>query len=171
MKRSDDRPEAPADAVQRPQRNPMLRPSFYFWLSCWFGVIVHIAIEDTEHWYVAVWLMYLVCYPAVLFLIFIWKLLRSMFFPTPVQIVKGFRRQWPAISEGPQIVRVHRGESEMYVTVAREQNTWCDWCYQPRPVLIETEDSRWFCEGCTGDVDGDELWRAAVVSLVGNDGL
>lgn len=34
--------------------------------------------------------------------------------------------------------------------------------------LIETEDGRWFCEGCTGDVDGDELRRAAVVLLVGN---
>jgi len=38
-------------------------------------------------------------------------------------------------------------------------------------VLIETEDGQWFCELCTGDVDGDELWRAAVITLMGDDGL
>jgi len=62
-------------------------------------------------------------------------------------------------------------ESEFYVTVAHEQNASCDSCAQPRPVLIETEDGQWFCEVCTGDVEGDELWRAAVITLIGNDGL
>jgi hypothetical protein len=38
-------------------------------------------------------------------------------------------------------------------------------------VLIETEDGQWWCEVCTGQVDGDELWRAAVISLMGNDGI
>ena len=62
-------------------------------------------------------------------------------------------------------------ESEFYVTVAHERNAACDSCAQPRPVLIETEDGRWFCELCTGEMDGDELWRAAVISLIGDDGL
>ena len=62
-------------------------------------------------------------------------------------------------------------ESEFYVTVAHEPGAACDSCAQPRPVLIETEDGQWFCEVCTGDVGDDELWRAAVIALMGNDGL
>ena len=74
--------------------------------------------------------------------------------------------------------RFRRGEgapqetgAEFYVTVAHEPHAACDSCSQPRPVLIETEDGEWFCEICTGDVDGDELWRAAVITLIGDDGL
>jgi hypothetical protein len=62
-------------------------------------------------------------------------------------------------------------ESEFYVTVAHEPGAACDVCAQPRPVLIETEHGEWWCEVCTGDVDGNELWRAAVIALMGNDGL
>lgn len=62
-------------------------------------------------------------------------------------------------------------ETEFYVTVAHEPGATCDSCAQPRPVLIETEDGQWWCEVCTGQVDGDELWRAAVIALMGNDGI
>ena len=57
------------------------------------------------------------------------------------------------------------------MTVAHEPAAACDSCAQPRPVLIETEDGQWFCEVCTGDVGDDELWRAAVIALMGNDSL
>ena len=62
-------------------------------------------------------------------------------------------------------------ETEFYVTVAHERGSACDSCAQPRPVLIETEDGQWWCEVCTGQVDGDELWRAAVISLMVGDSL
>ena len=62
-------------------------------------------------------------------------------------------------------------ETEFYVTVAHERGSACDSCAQPRPVLIETEDGQWWCEVCTGQVDGDELWRASVISLMGGDSL
>ena len=57
------------------------------------------------------------------------------------------------------------------MTVAHESNAACDSCAQPRPMLIETEDGQWFCELCTDGVDGDELWRAAAISLMGDYGL
>jgi hypothetical protein len=62
-------------------------------------------------------------------------------------------------------------EIEFYVTAAHEPRAACDSCAQPRPVLIETEDGQWWCEVCTGQVDGDELWRSAVIALMGNDGI
>lgn len=62
-------------------------------------------------------------------------------------------------------------ETEFYVTVAHEPGAACDSCAQPRPLLIETEDGQWWCEVCTGQVDGDELWRSAVIALMGNDGI
>ena len=62
-------------------------------------------------------------------------------------------------------------ETEFYVTVAHERGSACDSCAQPRPVLIETEDGQWWCEVCTGQVDGDELWKAAVITLMGGDSI
>jgi hypothetical protein len=59
-------------------------------------------------------------------------------------------------------------EAEFFVTVAQEPGTVCDSCAQPRPVLIETEEGEWWCQVCTGEVDGDELWQAAVIALIGD---
>jgi len=62
-------------------------------------------------------------------------------------------------------------ESEFYVTVAHERGAACDSCTQPRPVLIETEDGQWFCELCMGEIDEDQLWRAALITLIGDSTL
>jgi hypothetical protein len=35
-------------------------------------------------------------------------------------------------------------------------------------VLIETEDGQWFCEPCMGEIDEDQLWRAALITLIGD---
>ena len=52
--------------------------------------------------------MYVILFPSLMFLVGTWKILRFNFFPSPVQLLKGFRRQWHVIEKGPVVVRVHR---------------------------------------------------------------
>ena len=53
-------------------------------------------------------LLWVIIFPSLMFLGGTWKILRFNFFPSPVQLWKGFRRQWHAIEKGPVVVRVHR---------------------------------------------------------------
>jgi hypothetical protein len=41
--------------------------------------------------------MYVILFPSLMFLGGTWKILRFNFFPSPVQLLKGFRRQWHVI--------------------------------------------------------------------------
>ncbi|MGA1220443.1 MAG: hypothetical protein ACO3XP_07350 [Ilumatobacteraceae bacterium] len=53
-------------------------------------------------------LVYVILFPSVMFFSASFKTLRFNFFPSPLQLWKGFRRQWHAIEKGPVVVRVHR---------------------------------------------------------------
>ena len=52
------------------------------------------------------------------------------------------------------------------MTSAHEVGTTCDFCAQPRPLLIEQEDGSWLCEVCTGNFSVDDLWRLAVLDAI-----
>ena len=52
--------------------------------------------------------VYVILFPSFMLVGAVWKILRFNFFPSPVQLWKGFRRQWHAIEKGPVVVRVHR---------------------------------------------------------------
>lgn len=38
----------------------------------------------------------------------IWKMLRFFYFPTPSQLMRGFRNIWPVVKRGPIVTRVKR---------------------------------------------------------------
>jgi hypothetical protein len=118
-------------------------------------------------------LLYVICFPSVMLLISILKILRYSYFPSPIQLFRGFQRQWSAIDQGPVVTRVHRNKdgADVYTTVAHESRVACDTCAQPFPVLIETDDGQWICGVCAGEFGEDELWRAAAITLMGDDGL
>lgn len=77
----------------------------------WFVLLVMVSIllpysEDNP--FITVAFVYVILFPSFMFMGGTWKILRFNFFPSPVQLWKGFRRQWHAIEKGPVVVRVHR---------------------------------------------------------------
>ena len=60
--------------------------------SIWWGIV----------------LVYVIIFPSLMFLNAIFKVLRFNYFPSPVQLWRGIRRQWHAVEKGPVVVRVHR---------------------------------------------------------------
>jgi hypothetical protein len=75
----------------------------------WFVLLVMVSIllpysEDNP--FITVAFVYVILFPS--FMGGTWKILRFNFFPSPVRLWKGFRRQWHAIEKGPVVVRVHR---------------------------------------------------------------
>lgn len=67
---------------------------------------------DNDFWPLTVMLMiWAVTYPSFVFTSVIWKTLRFFYFPTPLQLWKGFKRQWPTVKKGPVVTRVGRPPS------------------------------------------------------------
>lgn len=52
--------------------------------------------------------LFCVFYPSIAFGNVIWKTLRYNYFPTPMQLMRGLKRQWPNIKRGPVVTRVKR---------------------------------------------------------------
>jgi hypothetical protein len=77
------------------------------WLVLFFVAPVLISLE-TGNPVVALLFGYVILYPSFAFVMAVIKILRFNFFPSPLQLWKGFRRQWHVIEKGPVVVRVHR---------------------------------------------------------------
>lgn len=45
-------------------------------------------------------------YPSYVVAKHIWKLLRFNYFPTPVQLYRGFANVWPLVEKGPVVTRI-----------------------------------------------------------------
>jgi hypothetical protein len=55
------------------------------------------------------------------------------------------------------------------VTIGNEY-TECDSCCLPTQMLIEQVGGAWICEICNSGIDGDDLWKAAVIGGVYSGG-
>ena len=56
-------------------------------------------------------MVWAILYPSFAFSSVMWKMLRFNYFPTPLQLMKGFARLWPAVKKGPVVKRVGRPPS------------------------------------------------------------
>ena len=93
--------------AQKPSRLRLIKNKWFQW----FVLLVMVSIllpysEDNP--FITVAFIYVILFPSFMFMGSTWKILRFNFFPSPVQLWKGFRRQWHAIEKGPVVVRVHR---------------------------------------------------------------
>lgn len=77
----------------------------------WFAMLIMVSVmlpyNEGSLWWGLV-LVYVIFFPSIMFINSIFRVLRFNYFPSPVQLWKGFRRQWRAIEKGPVVVRVHR---------------------------------------------------------------
>lgn len=51
---------------------------------------------------------YIVLLPSYMFMGWLWKSYRFLQLPTPIQLLKGFIKQWDFVRKGPVVTRVHR---------------------------------------------------------------
>jgi hypothetical protein len=49
-----------------------------------------------------------IVYPTLWFSRAMWGMLRFNYFPTPLQLMKGFKRIWPVVRKGPVVTRIHQ---------------------------------------------------------------
>jgi hypothetical protein len=80
------------------------------WITMFFVVPILIGME-VENPILTVLFVYVILYPSFAFVMAVIKILRFSFIPSPIQLWKGFRRQWHVIEKGPVVVRVHRKKS------------------------------------------------------------
>lgn len=55
--------------------------------------------------------LYVIFAPSVAFVYVAWKFYKFNYMPTPIQLVKGFSRLWPAVKRGPVVTRVKQHRS------------------------------------------------------------
>lgn len=77
-----------------------------WWLYCWPIILVTSAFDST-HYAAVVPIVYVLTLPPILVVYWTWKQIRFLFLPTPMQILKGFKKLWPAVRKGPIVTRVH----------------------------------------------------------------
>jgi hypothetical protein len=85
----------------------LLKNPWFRWFITFIGSSILVSLE-TENPIVPFLFAYAILYPSFAFVMATIKILRFNFFPSPLQLWKGFRRQWHAIEKGPVVVRVHR---------------------------------------------------------------
>jgi len=93
-----------------PSGSPKRRLIKNKWLQ-WFVLLVMVSIMlpySEGNPFISFALVYVILFPSFMLVGGTWKVLRFNFFPSPLQLWKGFRRQWHAIERGPVVVRVHR---------------------------------------------------------------
>lgn len=76
----------------------------------WFLVLcisVQLPGTDAEGPLLYVILLWVFLFPLLSFSGAIWKTLRFFYFPSPLQLWKGFKRTWPFVRKGPVVTRIH----------------------------------------------------------------
>ena len=96
----------PLMTMPEPRRR-LIKYKWFQWFLMFISVSVLLPFNEGNP-LVAVAFIYVVLFPSFMYVGAVWKVLRFNFFPSPVQLWKGFRRQWHAIERGPVVVRVHR---------------------------------------------------------------
>jgi hypothetical protein len=89
------------------QRDRPISTRWRIWIAMFFVVPILIGME-VENPILTVLFVYVILYPSFAFVMAVIKILRFNFIPSPLQLWKGFRRQWHVIEKGPVVVRVHR---------------------------------------------------------------
>ena len=103
----DDIMNETLEGSQRARWRTLIKNKWFQWFL--LLLIVSIALPYSEdNPLMPFALVYVILFPSFMFMGSTWKILRFNFFPSPVQLWKGFRRQWHAIEKGPVVVRVHR---------------------------------------------------------------
>ena len=99
--------EAQQALSAKKSRGGLLKNRWSRWLIVFIGSSILVSLE-TENPIVPFLLVYAILYPSFAFVMAVIKILRFNFFPSPLQLWKGFRRQWEIIERGPIVMRVHR---------------------------------------------------------------
>ncbi len=97
----------PQPAAKEHQMKRPISARWRIWIIMFFVVPILIGME-VENPILTVLFGYVILYPSFAFVMAVIKILRFSFIPSPVQLWKGFRRQWHVIEKGPVVVRVHR---------------------------------------------------------------
>ncbi len=104
-----------AELASRQPRRSLLRNRWFHWFV--LAMLVSVLSPYSEDNPIMPFaLLYVILFPSFVFMGGTWKILRFNFFPSPIQLWKGFRRQWHAIEKGPVVVRVHRKKSNQSST-------------------------------------------------------
>ena len=78
----------------------------------WFVILVLsfgvLPVTDASPMLVAVTMLWAIFFPTMQFTGGVFKFLKFHQFPTPFQLLRGFKRIWPAVRKGPVVTRVHR---------------------------------------------------------------
>lgn len=80
---------------------------FKLWLLSWIVVSVMLAFDQTGA-IAKVLFIFVITMPSLAFINLSWKWVRFLGLPTPIQLLKGFSRQWPKVQKGHVVTRVHR---------------------------------------------------------------
>jgi len=80
----------------------------------WFFVLAvafnlpAMGVDGPLVWVLMAWAVF---YPSAVIQARAWKILKFNYFPNPIQLIKGWKRIWPAVNKGPIVTRVSRPRS------------------------------------------------------------
>jgi hypothetical protein len=86
----------------------LIKNKWFQWAVVFFLAFGVLPLTDASPTLLGAVMVWAICFPSMRMTNGIWKLLRFNYFPSPLQLLKGFKRIWPAVRKGPVVARVHR---------------------------------------------------------------